>query len=152
MFTALFVSALFAAMVFLLAFPQTPAMKVLHRRLVEAPARFLRDMTWRRARTYALAVPVIAVLLLLGPELMTVIMLAGGDAVAIELLLVVWALSVSGTVAALRRRAARIAPRFLRVIRKPVRVRSQMRARRPRRKTGQKGRKGDGPAPDWAFA
>lgn len=106
-------------------------------------------MTWRRARTYALVMPVIAVLLLLGPELMTIIMLAGGDAAAIELLLVVWALSVCGAVASLPRLAARLASRILRIIRKPAPVRGQMRASRLRRKNSQKGRKEDEPAPDW---
>ncbi|MFT3725513.1 MAG: hypothetical protein QM773_18240 [Hyphomonadaceae bacterium] len=152
MLTTLVVSTLVTAMLFLLAFPQAPAVRALHRSLVEAPVRFLGEMTWRRARTYALVLPVIVVLLLLGPELMTVIILTGGDAAAIELLLVVWALSVSGAVASLHRQTARLASSVLRIIRKPARVRGQMRARRARRKTSQKGRKDDGPAPDWAFA
>jgi hypothetical protein len=119
--------------------------------LVEAPARLLLDMTWRRAgKTLVLAIA-FALLLLAGPETIMMLTVAGGDLAAMELLLAVWAASVSGGLAVARRKAAAMPGRMARLTRAILRRGSGRETSRRRRRKGLRMPRKDEDAPGCAF-
>ena len=144
-------SALLVAAVIMMAFPRTPTARVLHRLLVEPPATFLLDFTWKKLAAMLLVAMFAPVLVLAGPEMLAMFALLGGDAAAIELMIVVAGMSVTGGFAAAWRQV-RTAPfrlmRFFgRVLRPGPRPRTS--GKRIRR---QRPPKDDSAPGGWAFA
>ena len=151
MLLALAWSALVVATAIMLAFPRTPAARALHRELVERASAFLLDFTWRKLGRVLLIALVLPVLVLAGPEMLAIFAILGGDAAAIELMIVVSAMSVSGGLAASWRQVRAAPVRLLRVARAIFRTggrsrapRNQARRRRPP--------KDDSSLPELAYA
>ncbi len=145
-------STLFAAIVLMLAFPATPTGRALHRWLVEAPARFFLDMTWKKFGRCALLGLALPLLVMAGPETFALFIVLGGDAAAIELMIAVAALSMSGGLVAIWRNL-RDAPVSLaqRVRRIGLSNRSRQRRKRKDHRPG-RGRQNDDSGPGLAFA
>lgn len=143
--------ALLLAMMALLLAPSSPLGRSIKRLLVDEPAQFLLDMTLAKAGRIALLGPLFIVFVIAGPEMAAMMVMMGGDLAAVELLLLVWGLSVSGGLQASWRRLAR-AVRFLAALAR--------RARRPRAGRAppssvtrrNKPRQDDKDEPGWAIA
>lgn len=151
MLVTLLGSAFVVAVVILLAFPHTPAAHALHRQLVERPAAFLLDFAWKKLGAVLLVALAAPLLMLAGPEMLAIFALLGGDAAAIELMIIAAAMSMSGGLAAAWRQV-RIAPaRLLRLVFAILRPGSRPRksGRRVRR---QRPPKDDSSPGNWAFA
>lgn len=148
MLLAILGSMAVTALVLMLAFPETPAGKWLHRSLVEPPARFFTDFTWAKLAKTLLLGAALVVLALMGPEMMLVLGASGLDAAAlIEVMFIVWLASVSGGIATVWRVTKRVIPNLVRLARSGPRNRSRARrSRKPQRKTDDKNE------PGWAFA
>ena len=144
-------SALIVAMVILFAYPHTPAARALHRYLVERPAIFLLDFTWKKLAKALLVMLVVPLLMLAGPEMLAMLALLGGDAAGIELMIVVAAMSVSGGLNTLWRQVRAEPARLLRLVSQILRRGSRPRA--PSRRTRRQRPPKDDSAPGgWAFA
>lgn len=152
MLAAMLASMAISALVLMLAFPETPTGKWLHRILVEAPARFFTDLTWVKLGRILLASGAVVLLASMGPEMLLLMAASGLDAAAlVEVMLIVWAASVSGGVTGLARRAAQLFSGAARIVStvltRPARSRAPRRnARRPQSKDD------DQAEPGWAFA
>ena len=152
MIATLLVSALISALTLMLAFPQTPAARTLHRILVEAPTRFVFELTWTRAGKLALSGAALCLMMLMGPQMLAAMLAMGADAALLELIILGWVASASGQLASgwrfLKRARPAIAWLAQRIGIRPNRARKP----RPRRKSRPQGRKGDSADPEWAFA
>jgi hypothetical protein len=145
-------SALFVCTVLMLVFPRTPAARTLHRILVEAPARFLCDLTWAKAGQIALSVAALVLMMAMGPQMLALAVAMGADAAFFEVLIVLWLTSASGQMAAAARFVKRM-PFAVRGLVKRLAVRAgNGRKPRPRRKSRPQGRKDDSDGQEWAFA
>jgi hypothetical protein len=151
LFTILF-STLVTALALMLAFPKTPTARAIHRALVEAPAEFLLDLTWARVGQLALSGAALVLMMLMGPQMLMLMATMGLDAAFLEILILMWLASVSGSLAAAWRSVRRTAARALRVARRPLSPRRRPRAPGRRRKPRPQGRKDDADGPGWAFA
>jgi hypothetical protein len=151
LFTILF-SMLVTALALMLAFPKTPTARAIHRALVEAPAEFLLDLTWARVGQLALSGAALVLMMLMGPQMLMLMATMGLDAAFLEILILMWLASVSGSLAAAWRSVRRTAARALRVARRPLSPRRRSRAPGRRRKPRPQGRKDDADGPGWAFA
>lgn len=150
MLVTLACSAFAAATVILLAFPRTPVARALHRHLVERPAQFLLDLTWKKLGWLTLVSMLLPLLAIAGPEMLAVFAVLGGDAAAIELLIAVFAMSMAGGLAA-GWRIVRAAPaRMLRIVR-AFRLGAKLRAPRKQVRRRQPP-KDDSSGPEWSFA
>lgn len=141
-----------SALLLMLFAPESRLGKAARETLVEAPARLLLDMTWAKAGRMALLAPVFVLLMLAGPEMIALLAMLGGDLAALELLLAVWAASVSGGLSATFRNVAARASRLWRSViraRQSFNQRGSHRARRG--KQDRKPRK-DEDEPVGAFA
>lgn len=152
MITAVLFSSLVTAMAVMLAFPRTPSAKYLHRVLVELPARYLFDMSWKRAGLSLLLTLAFVAFALMGPEMMMMFAAMGADAAAVELMIIVWAASVSGGFAGAWRTAARIGNGLARLAKRSQSRPGRPRPPRSRPKSRPKGSKDDADGPEWAFA
>jgi hypothetical protein len=149
MFVAILTSI--SALVLMLAFPETPTGKWLHRTLVEGPAVFLTDFTWAKLGRTLLIVGAVALLALMGPEMMLLMAATGLDAAALlEVMLIVWLASVSGSVLGAWRTLMRFTASSIRLVR--AAAGSRNRARIPRRRKCRPQRKNEDEHPGWAFA
>ena len=152
MLVAILTSAAVTTLALMLAFPQTPTGKWLHRALVEAPARILSDMTWAKIGKMILVSGAIALFAFAGPEMLTLLAVTGLDAAALfELMFVVWFASVSGGIVGIRRTVARLAANVARLLRTISAPRNRSRSSRPR-KPGPRPKNDDEAEPGWAFA
>jgi hypothetical protein len=140
---------LLAAVVVMLLAPDSALGKAVREKLVDAPARFLLDMTWTKAARVSTVAAIFLLLVLSGPEMMAMLFMAGGDFAAVELLLVVWAVAASGALTAFRGRVTGGARRIGKLVRRGLRRSSARQARR--RKTGAN-RPDSEDEPGWAFA
>lgn len=141
-----------AALLVMQLAPESGLGKSARRILVETPARMLLDMTWKKAVRTVLLTVVFALLLLAGPEMIMMLFMTGGDLAAVEMLLAVWAASVSGGLASVWRKVAAIARRMAGLRRAFLRREAgRETSRRLRRKDRQKPPR-DEDAPGWAFA
>ena len=152
MLVAILTSMMLSALVLMLAFPQTPAGKWLHRILVEAPARFLLDFTWARFGSTLLIAGAVTLLVFMGPEMLLLLAASGLDAAAlVEVMLIVWFASVSGGITGAWRRAAQLFSRIGRAV-SAVLARPNH-SREPRRNGRRRPRNADDlDEPGWAFA
>jgi hypothetical protein len=152
MLVAILTSIMLPALVLMLAFPQTPAGKWLHRILVEAPARFLLEFTWAKFGRILLVAGAAMLLASMGPEMLLLMAASGLDAAAlVEVMLIVWAASASGGMTAVGRRIMRLVSGISRIA-STVLPRPN-RSRQPRRNGGRRSRKADDlDEPGWAFA
>jgi hypothetical protein len=152
MLVAILTSMAISALALMLVFPETPTGKWLHRILAEAPARFLADFTWARFGRMLLIAGAAMLLASLGPEMLLLMAASGLDAAAlVEVMLIVWAASVSGGFAAAGRRTMRLVSGIGRVVSavfaRPNQPRESRRnGRRRPRKTD------DMDEPGWALA
>lgn len=141
-----------AALLVMQLAPESSLGKSARRMLVETPARLLLDMSWKKAAKTVVLTVVFALLLLAGPETIMMIMVTGGDLAAVELLLAVWAASVSGGLAAAWRKVPAMPGRMAQVARAILRRGAgRETSHRSRRKGPPKPRK-DEDEPGWAFA
>lgn len=132
--------------------PESSLGKSARRTLVEIPARLLLDMTWKKAAKTAVLTLVFALLLLAGPETIMMLMVTGGDLAAVELLLAVWAASVSGGFAGAWRKVTGMLAKTSRLA-AAIRWRGTGReTTRRRRRNGPRKPRKDEDAPGWAFA
>src|SRR5690349_12222048 len=99
MVTAILVSAFVTAVAIMLAFPRTPAAGALHRFLVEAPIRFFMDLTWKKTGKLALSGAALALMMLMGPQMLATMIAVGVDAAVLELIILGWLVSASGQLA-----------------------------------------------------
>ncbi len=152
MLTTMLLSSLAAAMAVILAFPRTPAAKYLHRVLVEAPARFLFDLTWAKAGQLALSGAALALMMAMGPQMLALAVAMGADAAFFEVLIVLWLASASGQVAAAARFVKRIPSAIIGLVKRLAIRPGHGREPRPRRKSRPHCRKDDSAEPEWAFA
>ena len=151
MLVAILTSMTLSALALMLAFPQTPTGKWLHRILVEAPARFFMDFTWAKLVQLLISFAVVMFLISIGPEGVALLTAAGADAALLEVMLALWLASVSGGFVAAGRSVAHIAARSAQLVRAIFAPRNRQRASRPRKFRPQ--RKNDDQAePGWAFA
>ena len=151
MLVAILTAMAISALALMLAFPETPTGKWLHRILAEAPARFLMDFTWAKLGRALLVAGAITLFALM-PE-MTLLMAASGlDAAALlELMLIVWLTGMSGGIAGAWRRTTRFLSGVARAL--STVVTRARRPREPRRKAPRRPRKADDlDEPGWAFA
>jgi hypothetical protein len=110
------------------------------------------DMTWAKVGRIVLLAPIFFMLMLAGPEMVALLAVLGGDIAVVELLLAVWATSVSGGLTfAWRRTASAVRWVFGLILRSSRRRVDRPTARRPRRPSPRK-RPPDEDHPDWAFA
>jgi hypothetical protein len=144
--------SLLAAMLMMALAPRSRIGRAIRRTIVEAPARFLLDMTWAKAGRMALLAPVFVLLMLAGPEMIALMAMLGGDLTAVELLLAVWAAAVSGGLKAAIRRTAASVSRLWRSMVRLARPRARRRTPRRRRIARPRKPRNDGDAPVWAFA
>ena len=144
-------SALLVATVIMMAFPRTPTARVLHRLLVEPPATFLLDFTWKKLGAVLLVTMFAPVLVLAGPEMLAMFALLGGDAAAIELMIVVAGMSVTGSFAAAWRQVRTAPVQLVRLVGQILRPSSRPRTPRKRIR-GQRPPKDDPSPGNWAFA
>jgi hypothetical protein len=152
MLLTIFAWSLLAALLAMLFAPDSRIGKAVRETLVEAPARFLLDMTWAKAGRIALLAPIFFVLVMSGPEMLAMMVMMGGDLAAVELLLVVWAASVSGSLGAMWRRFTEIVAGLQRIARRlSGRAFVRKAPRRRQRKATRKPRQ-DGDEPGWAYA
>jgi hypothetical protein len=151
LFTILF-SMLVTALVLMLAFPETPTARAIHRVLVEAPAEFLLDLTWARVGQLALSGAALVLMMLMGPQTLMLMATMGLDAAFVEILILMWLASVSGGLAATWRSVRRTAARALRIARRQLSPRRRSREPGRRRKSRPQGWKDDADSPGWAFA
>jgi hypothetical protein len=135
MLLTIFAWTMLAALLAMLLAPDARIGRAVRETLIDAPARFLLDLTWAKAGRVALLAPVFVVLVLAGPEMLAMLIMMGGDLAAVELLLAVWATSVSGGVSVMWRRFVSGAARLLQFARKAI--------KKPRK---------DGDEPGWAYA
>ena len=141
-----------SALVLMLAFPETPTGKWLCGILVEAPARFLSEVTWAKLGRTLLVAGALMLLVFMGPEMWLLLAASGLDAAAlVEVMLIVWFASLSGGIGGAWRRAARLLSGIGRAV---VTVLARPNhSREPRRNSRRQPRKaGDPDEPDWAFA
>ena len=151
MIATILVSALATAMVLMLAFPRTPAARTLHRILVEAPARFMFELTWAKAGQLALSGAAMVLMLAMGPQMLALAIAMGADAAFFEVLIVLWLASASGQVAAAAQFVKRIPSAVIGLARRLVIRPGNRRKPRPQRKSRPQGRKDDSAGPEWAF-
>ena len=151
MLVAILTSMAIPALALMLAFPETPTGKWLHRILVEAPARFLADFTWAKFGRTLLVAGAITLLVLMGPEMLLLLAASGLDAAAlVEVMLIVWAASVSGGFVGAWRRAARL---FSGIARFAIAALARPgHSRAPRRRKYRPQRQKTDDEPGWAFA
>jgi hypothetical protein len=152
MLVAVLTSMMLSALVLMLAFPQTPAGKWLRRILVEAPARFLLDFTWAKFGRMLLVAGAAMLLASMGPEMLLLMAASGLDAAALfEVMLIVWAASVSGGITGVARRVMRLVSGISRIA--STVLSRPNRSRQPRRNGDRRPRKTDDlDEPGWAFA
>ena len=151
MLIAILVSMTIAALVLMLAFPETPTGKWLHRILVEAPALFLEELSWAKLGQVLISFAVVLFLASSGPEGIALLTAAGVDAAMLELMLAIWLVSASNGIGTLWRMAVRIAEKPARLVRAVLTPHNRLRA--PRRRKRQPPRKNDDQAePGWALA
>jgi hypothetical protein len=151
MLVAVLTSMMLSALVLMLAFPQTPAGKWLRRILVEAPARFLLDFTWAKFGRMLLVAGAAMLLASMGPEMLLLMAASGLDAAAlVEVMLIVWAASVSGGITGVGRSLMRLVSGISRIA-SAVLPRPN-RSRQPRRNGGRPRKADDLDEPGWAFA
>ena len=103
MVLTLFAWSLLTALLVMLLAPGSQLETAVRESLVEAPARFLLDMTWAKVGRIVLLAPVFVVLMVAGPEVVAMMVLMGGDLAAVELLLALSAASLSGSLGAMWR-------------------------------------------------
>lgn len=151
MLVATLTSMMLSALVLMLAFPQTPTGRWLHRSLVEAPARFFMDFTWTKLGQVLISFAVVMFLISIGPEGIALLTAAGADAALLEVMLAIWLASVSGNIAGALRIVARIAAKSARLVHAALAPRNRPRPPRSRRFRPQS-RNDDQAEPDWAFA
>ena len=150
MLVAILASMAITVLALMLAFPETPTGKWLHRRLVEAPARFFSDFTWAKLGTMLLVAGALMLLAAMGPEMLLLMSVSGLDAAAlVEVMLIVWAASVSGGIAGVYRRAVRLLSGAGRIV-SAVFAR-QSPSRQPRRRRRAQRKKDDQGEHGWAF-
>lgn len=152
MLVAILTSMTLSALVLMLAFPQTPTGKWLHRILVEAPARFFMDFTWAKLGRTLLVAGAITLMVLMGPEMLLLLAASGLDAAAlVEVMFIVWFASVSGGINGAWRGAARLVSAIGRAASSVMARPNQ--PREPRRNGRRRPRKAnDLDEPGWAFA
>jgi hypothetical protein len=152
MLVAILISMAISALALMSAFPETPTGKWLHRMLAEAPARFLLDFTWAKFGRMLLIAGAAMLLASMGPEMLLLMAASGLDAAAlVEVMLIVWAASVSGGITGVGRSLMRLVSGISRIA-SAVLPRPN-RSRRPRRNGGRRPRKADDlDEPGWAFA
>jgi hypothetical protein len=151
MLAAILTSMAVTALAFVLVFPETPTGKWLHRILVEAPARFLADFTWAKFGRMLLIAGAAILLASLGPEMLLLMAASGLDAAAlVEVMLIVWAASVSGGFAGVGRRTMRLVSGIGRAVSAVFARPNQPRARRRNTRRPRKADELD--EPGWAFA
>lgn len=152
MVAAILVSAFVTTMAIMLAFPRTPAAKGLHRVLVEAPVRFVADMTWKKAGKLVLSGAALILMMAMGPQVLATMIAIGVDAAVLELVILGWLVSAGGQFATAYRSLKRL-PSALIALGRRLAVRpGHARKPRPRRKSRPQGRKDDDAGPEWAFA
>jgi hypothetical protein len=138
-----------SALVLMLAFPETPTGKWLHRILVEAPSQCLMEFSWAKLGRTLLLGGAFALIAFMGPEMMLLLAASGMDAAALlEVMLIIWLAAVSGGVTAAWRTARRIVTGVVRLVGRVSRNRSRAprRRRQPQRKNDDQGE------PGWALA
>jgi hypothetical protein len=151
MLIAILASTAVVALVLMLAFPETPTGKWLHRILVEKSAEFLMDLTWAKVGALLISLAVVVFLISIGPEGVAVLTAAGADAALLEVMLSLWLASTFANVAGAWRSAKRLAAKPADLVRSVLAKRS--RARLPRSKRFRSRRKADDKdEPGWAFA
>lgn len=152
MLVAILTSTALTALALMLAFPRTPTGRWLHRMLVEAPARYLLDLTWAKIGKGFVVGIAIAVFAIASPEMLAILAVTGLDAAALlELMIVIWLVSLSGGVTGARRTITRLAAGTARLMRTVARPRTRARSTRPKRPSSQH-KNDDSPEPGWAFA
>jgi hypothetical protein len=152
MLVAILTSMAISALVLMLAFPETPTGKWLHRHLVEASVRFFMDLTWAKFGRMLLVAGAAMLLASMGPEMLLLMAASGLDAAAlVEVMLIVWAASVSGGITGVGRRIMRLVSGISRI--SSAILPRPNRSRQPRRNGGRRQRKADDlDEPGWAFA
>jgi hypothetical protein len=151
MLSAIVTSILVTALVLMLAFPQTPSGKWLHRILVAPLAQFSADFTWAKLGQVLISIVIVLFLASIGPQGIALLVAAGVDAAMLEVLLTFWLLLASSSIGTGWRTATRVAAKFARLLLAVSAPRNRSRA--PRRRKYRPSRKADDPnEPGWAFA
>ena len=152
MLLTIFAWTLLAALFVMLVAPGSRIGRSVRETLVDAPARFLLDMTWAKAGRIVLLAPVLVVLMIAGPEVVAILAMMGGDLAAVELLLALSAASISGGLGAMWRKFARGVARLAQFVRNLTDRAFVRRAPRRRRRKRARKPKNDGDEPSWAYA
>lgn len=131
--------------------PELPVSRVLHRELVEKPAAFLNDLTWRRALVWCALISFLLIAPLAEPGLVMVLAAMGDTALMFEIWMLVWASGVMSGATGYWRRVGQVADNFLRIAKSIPRHRP--RAPRVRSKSQQRHKPPpDDPEPGRAWA
>jgi hypothetical protein len=149
MLVAILTSMMISAVALMLAFPETPTGKWLHRILVEAPARFLSDFTWAKAGQALITLSIVMFLISIGPEGIALLTAAGVDAAMLEVMLTIWLVSVSRGAGSVWRGAERFVARSVQLVRTIVLPRNRQQSHRRRKLRPQRK---DDDEPGWVFA
>lgn len=119
---------------------------------MEAPVRFVADLTWKKTGKLALSGAALALMMMMGPQMLATMFAIGVDAAVLELVILGWIASASGQFANAWRSLKRLPSALVALARRLAIRPGHARKPRPRRKSRPQGRKGDDAGPEWAFA